>query len=110
MDLDLSLENKDIYAGVEIESYGGKKSFELNQDNLNLIGENIAGYIKKAKAEAKASGGWNDKNSAAGFADTVILTGATAIPVYLAAFHAVVHNFHEVRYKNEMYEVTVAKH
>ena len=110
MELDLSLENKDIYAGVKIESYGGKKSFELNEDNLNLIGENIAGYIKKAKAEAKASGrGGNDKN-AAGFADTVILTGATAIPVYLAAFHAVVHNFHEVRYKNEMYDVTVAKH
>jgi hypothetical protein len=62
MELDLSLENKEIYAGVKIESYGGKKSFELNQDNLNLIGENIAGYIKKAKAEAKASGGRNDKN------------------------------------------------
>ncbi len=110
MELDLSLENKEIYAGVKIESYGGKKSFELNQDNLNLIGENIAGYIKKAKAEAKASGGGNDKNSPAGFADLIILTGATAIPVYLTAFHAVVHSFHEVRYRNEMYEVTVAKH
>ena len=106
----MSLENSDIYAGVKIESYGGKKSFELNQDNLNLIGENIAGYIKKSKAEAKASGGGNDKNSPAGFADLIILTGATAIPVYLTAFHAVVHNFHEVRYRNEMYEITVAKH
>ncbi len=109
MELDLSLENKEIYAGVKIESYGGKKSFALNEDNLNLIGENIAGYIKKAKAEAEASGGGNDKN-APGFADLIILTGATAIPVYLTAFHIVVHNFHEVRYKNEMYEVTVAKH
>ena len=108
MELDLSLDNKDIYAGVKIESYGGRKSFELNEDNLNLIGENIAEYIRKARAEAKAGGG-SDKN-AAGFAGVVILTGATAIPVYLTAFHAVVHNFHEVRYRNEMYEVTVAKH
>ncbi len=109
MELDLSLENKEIYAGVKIESYGGRKSFELNQDNLNLIGENIAEYIRKAKAGAKVSGGGNDKNAAC-FAGVVILTGATAIPVYLTAFHAVVHNFHEVRYRNEMYEVTVAKH
>ena len=36
MELDLSLENKEIYAGVKIESYGGKKSFELNPGNLNL--------------------------------------------------------------------------
>ncbi len=108
MELDLSLENKEIYAGVKIESYGGKKSFELNQGNLNLIGDNIAGYIKKARTEAKA-GGDNDKN-AASFADVVILTGATAIPVYLAAFHVVVHNFNEVKYKNEMYEITIAKH
>ena len=79
--------------------------FELNQENLNLIGENIGRFVK-AERQQLMNGGHENRNDA----ETIILTGATAMPVYLTAFHAVVHNFHEVKYKNEMYEVTVAKH
>ena len=105
MELYLSLDNKDIYAGVKIESYGGRKSFELNQENLNLIGENIGRFVK-AERQQLMNGGYENRKDA----ETITLTGATAIPVYLTAFHAVVHSFHEVKYKNEMYKVTVAKH
>ncbi|MHB1645864.1 MAG: hypothetical protein EVG15_01095 [Candidatus Acididesulfobacter diazotrophicus] len=104
MELDLSLENKEIYLGIKIESFGGRKSFELNQDNLNLIGDNISEHVKNIRRRFKdGSADIKDK-------DSVVLTGATAIPVYLVAFHVVVHNFHEVRFKNEMLEVIVAKH
>lgn len=105
MELDLSLENKDIYRGIKIESFGGRKSFELNQENLNLIGENIARYVKDERQKAKGGGAEGVEGT-----KSIVLTGATAIPVYLAAFHAVVHNFHEVRFRNEMVEVIVAKH
>ncbi|MGC8555270.1 MAG: hypothetical protein ACP5NA_07285 [Candidatus Acidulodesulfobacterium sp.] len=101
VELDISLNNEEIYKNVKIESFGGRKSFTVNQENLDIIGKNITDYIKRLKHE-------NLENK--DFNDSVILTGATAIPVYLTAFHIVVHSFHEVRYKNEMYEVVAAKH
>lgn len=118
LELDLSLNNDGIYKGVKIESFGGRKSFTVNQENLDIIGKNIAEYIKKRKEEYKSNkenqNFENGKNEgiteADDFNDYVVLTGATAIPVYLVAFHIVVHSFHEVRYKNEMYEVVAAKH
>lgn len=108
VEIDLSLNNENIYKGIKIESFGGRKSFEVNQENLDIIGENIYGYIQRLKEDFndKAEGGLD----LAGFNDSVTLTGATAIPVYLVAFHIVVHSFHEIRYKNEMYDVITAKH
>ncbi len=125
LELDLSLNNEEIYTGVKIESFGGRRSFNVNQENLDMIGKNITEYIKKRKEEFKnkknkisdnnseneeneEKKGTEDFNDS--FNDSVVLTGATAIPVYLVAFHIVVHSFHEVRYKNEMYEVVAAKH
>ncbi|MHB1661183.1 MAG: hypothetical protein ACYCTD_03685 [bacterium] len=105
MELDLSLDNSEIYGGVKIESYGGRKSFELNQNNLNLIGENIGRHIKTERHRLMNGSPENRKD-----AETITLTGATAIPVYLVAFHAVVHSFREVRFKNEIVELIVAKH
>jgi hypothetical protein len=115
IELDLSLNNEEIYRGVKIESFGGRKSFTVNQGNLDIIGKNITEYIKRRKEDYKNKNGDKNlenelKNQTADFNDVVILTGATAIPVYLVAFHIVVHSFHEVRYKNEMYEVVAAKH
>ena len=121
IELDLSLNNEEIYKGVKIESFGGRKSFTVNQENLDIKGKNINEYIKKRKEDFKnKKNKTDDKNSeneenevkkdAEDFNDSVVLTGATAIPVYLIAFHIVVHSFHEVRYKNEMYEVVAAKH
>ncbi len=118
IELDLSLNNEEIYKGVKIESFGGRKSFTVNQENLDIIGKNITEYIKKRKEEYKNNKGnrnfENEKNEdikeTGDFNDCVVLTGATAIPVYLVAFHIVVHSFHEVRYRNEMYEVVAAKH
>ena len=118
LELDLSLNNEEIYKGVSIESFGGRKSFTVNQENLDTIGKNITEYIKMRKAEYNDKIlNRNDKKEDNGdiietgdFNDCVVLTGATAIPVYLIAFHIVVHSFHEVKYKNEMYEVVAAKH
>lgn len=105
VELDLSLNNEEIYKNVKIESFGGRKSFTVNQENLDIIGKNITDYIKRLKEDYK-----NKNQESSDFNDCVILTGATAIPVYLVAFHIVVHSFHEVKYKNEMYEVVAAKH
>lgn len=91
--LDLSLKNSEIYDGINIDTFGGRSSFDINQENLNIIGENIEKWLKNNPER-----------------DEIILTGATAIPVYLTAFHAVVHRFHIVKYKNELYEIIVAKH
>jgi hypothetical protein len=102
-EIDLSLDNPAIYKDVEIESFGGRKSFKVNQQNLDIIGRNINNYIKELK-KSSAPDALDEFNK------TVTLTGPTAIPVYLAAFHIVVHSFHEVRYKNEMYNVIVARH
>ncbi len=99
VEIDLSLNNNRIYLGVKVESYGGRKSFEVNQENLDIIGGNIAKFIEELKSRANN-----------GFNDSITLTGATAIPVYLIAFHIVAHSFYEVRYKNEMYNIVVAKH
>jgi hypothetical protein len=118
LELNLSLDSEEIYKDVKINSFGGRKSFDVNQENLDIIGKNIAEYIKRQKEEYKNKdekrNSENEINrditAAEGFNDCVVLTGATAIPVYLVAFHIVVHSFHEVKYKNEMYEVVVAKH
>ena len=113
VELDLSLNNEEIYKDVKIESFGGRKSFTVNQENLDIIGKNITDYIKRLKENYKNrnQNQENKENVEIGdFNDSVILTGATAIPVYLVAFHIVVHSFHEVKYKNEMYEVVAAKH
>ena len=118
LELNLSLDSEEIYKDVKINSFGGRKSFDVNQQNLDIIGKNIAEYIKRQKEEYKNKdekrNSENEINrditAAEGFNDCVVLTGATAIPVYLVAFHIVVHSFHEVKYKNEMYEVAVAKH
>lgn len=103
VEIDLSLNNEEIYKNVKIESFGGRKSFKVNQENLDTIGKNITEYIRRLKETFKNK----EKDD---FNDSVTLTGATAIPVYLVAFHIVVHSFHEVRYKNEMYDVITAKH
>ncbi|MFW0884179.1 hypothetical protein ACMCNP_03870 [Candidatus Acidulodesulfobacterium sp. H_13] len=105
VEIDLSLKNTAIYRGVKIESFGGRKSFEVNQENLDIIGNNIYNYMQGLKAEFKAEG--RDMTE---FNKVITLTGATAIPVYLVAFHIVVHSFHEIRYKNEMYDIIAAKH
>ena len=95
MELNLSLENEKVYAGIKITETGGRKSFDINQENLNIIGKNIAECVKGVPPAER---------------DEITLTGATAIPVYLTAFHAVLHNFHEVKFKNQMFDVSIAKH
>lgn len=117
IEIDLSLNNKEIYKGIKIENFGGRKSVGINQENLNTIGQNIQDYIQKLKSEFQADKTPEYKNPQADnpqnlseFNESITLTGATAIPVYLAAFHIVVHSFHEVHYKNEMYDIIVARH
>ena len=46
LELDLSLNSEEIYKGVKIDSFGGRKSFTVNQENLDIIGKNITEYIK----------------------------------------------------------------
>lgn len=113
VDIDLSLNNEEIYKNIKIESFGGRKSFKVNQENLDTIGKNITEYIRRLKETFKTDKAedWQEhRQDLADFNDSVTLTGATAIPVYLVAFHIVVHSFSEVRYKNEMYDVITAKH
>ncbi len=80
---DLSLNNKILYTGCDIEEVAGK--FNLHtpvNDAINLIGKNAAAIVDEL----------------AGTDIEITLTGAMAVWAYLAVFHLVVHRFSRVYY------------
>jgi hypothetical protein len=79
INLDLSLNNVDLYAGCEIEEVAGRKNLTTPvSEAVNIVGKNIA-----------------DMNL---HGDEITLTGAMAVWAYLIVFHAVVHRFRRVYY------------
>lgn len=93
MILNLSLENKLLYHNIPTKKVGGRLTMELTDDTLNRVGENIEALIRDIHDRME-----------------ITLTGAAPIPVYLVAFHCVVHRFRNVYYENEMYRLLVASH
>lgn len=93
MILDLSLDNKSIYTGVPSTEAGGRQAIDLSEDTLNTVGRNIANILAHETDHSE-----------------IILTGAAPIPIYLVAFHQVVHRFKRVIYDNELYRLLIAQH
>lgn len=84
MKLDLSLSNKALYAGMEIEEVAGRLNLKTPvAEAVHLVGRNIHGIIETIPAEERGE---------------VTLTGPMAVWAYLVVFHAVVHRFSKVYY------------
>lgn len=93
MILDLSLKNKELYAGVDIFEAGGRLAVDLSEALLNQVGRNADLLVAAMEDRTE-----------------ITLTGAAPIPVYLTVFHVVVHRFRKVYYDNEMYNLLIARH
>ena len=80
---DLSLNNKRLYNGCDIEEVAGKFNLHTQvNDAINIIGKNAAAIIDEL----------------AGTDTEMTLTGAMAVWAYLVVFHLVVHRFNRVYY------------
>lgn len=83
MTIDVSLNNKVLYAGCDIEEVAGRLNLKTPmKEAVNIVGRNVATIVKEARGKELE----------------VILTGGMAIPIYLVIFHAVVHAFNKVWY------------
>lgn len=84
MKIDLSLNNKSLYEGCEIEEVAGRLNLKTPvKDAVNIVGRNINGIVDNTPADDRTE---------------VTLTGAMAMWAYLIVFHAVVHKFSKVYY------------
>lgn len=95
MEINLGLNNKELYNGCDIEEVAGRLNLKTPvADAVNIVGRNIAKMLQGA-----------DRS------DSVELTGPMAVWSYLIVFHAVVHLFKEVRYNDgRSGAVVVARH
>lgn len=93
MIIDLSLANKQLYAGCKIGEVAGRLNLETPpSEAVSMVGRNIAQIVATIPA---------------GERDHVILTGPMAVWSYLIVFHAVVHLFREVSYSDGRNETVV---
>jgi len=84
MKLDLSLLNKVLYSGAEIEEVAGRLNLKTPvADAVNLVGRNVNGIVEAVPSDQRRE---------------VTLTGPMAVWAYLVVFHAVVHRFSKVYY------------
>lgn len=93
MTFDVSLKNELLYKDCKIEEVAGRLNLTTPMaEAVNLVGKNV-----------------NDMDL---HGDTITLTGAMAIPIYLVVFHAVVHRFKSVFYDDGRggEPVLIAKH
>lgn len=79
MIIDLSLRNKDLYMGCEIEEVAGRLNLITPpKEAINIVGRNI--------------------NNTQIDPEEVVLTGPMAVWTYLIVFHAIVHKTARVYY------------
>lgn len=84
MTIDLSLKNRDVYCGCEIEDVGGRLNLLTAPDQAaGILGRNLQTLVDATPPAERGS---------------VTLTGPMAVWAYLTAFHCVLHSFREVRY------------
>ena len=84
MKLDLSLSNKVLYSGAEIEEVAGRLNLKTPvADAVNLVGRNVNGIVEAVPSDQRGE---------------VTLTGPMAVWAYLVVFHAVVHRFSKIYY------------
>jgi len=84
MKLDLSLLNKVLYSGAEIEEVAGRLNLKTPvADAVNLVGRNVNGIVEAVPSDQRGE---------------VTLTGPMAVWAYLVVFHAVVHRFSKIYY------------
>jgi len=84
MKIDLSLNNKELYKGCEIEEVAGRLNLKTSvKDAVNIVGRNINTIVDALPSTDRTE---------------VTLTGAMAVWSYLIVFHAVVHKFGKVYY------------
>ncbi len=84
MKIDLSLNNKTLYAGCDIEEVAGRANLKTPvAEAVNVVGRNINGIVQATPATERTE---------------VTLTGPMAVWAYLVVFHAVVHTFSKVYY------------
>ena len=97
MTIDLSLKNRGLYAGCQIEEAAGRLNLVTPPaEAVNIVGRNIEQIVEAVAPEQR---------------DECILTGGMAICAYLVVFHAVVHRFRSVKYDDgRSGPVLVAKH
>jgi len=82
--IDLSLNNKELYKGCEIEEVAGRLNLKTSvKDAVNIVGRNINTIVDALPSTDRTE---------------VTLTGAMAVWSYLIVFHAVVHKFGKVYY------------
>ncbi len=93
MTIDLSLKNKELYEGCEIEEVAGRLNLITPVSKaIYIVGRNIEKLVIED--------------------NQVILTGAMAIWAYLVVFHSVVHRVKAVYYNDgkDLNSYLVAKH
>ena len=84
--IDLSLNNVDLYAGLDVVEVAGRLNLKTPVDEaVNVIGKNIAKIVDGVPSTER---------------DEVTLTGPMAVWAYLVVFHAVVHCFTTVKYSD----------
>lgn len=82
MQLNLGLNNQQLYAGCEIQEVGGRLTLITPPDvAVNIVGRNAAALVDATEERR-----------------SVTLTGPMAVWAYLVVFHAVVHRFGKVFY------------
>ena len=80
----MSLLNKVLYSGAEIEEVAGRLNLKTPvADAVNLVGRNVNGIVEAVPSDQRGE---------------VTLTGPMAVWAYLVVFHAVVHRFSKVYY------------
>lgn len=94
--IDLSLNNKRLYDGCNIEEVAGKLNLVTPIEKAtNIIGKNAEAIVVNL----------------AGTDTEITLTGGTAIWVYLIVFHIVIHRFSRIYYDDgKGNKVLVAAH
>jgi hypothetical protein len=86
--IDMSLNNKELYAGCSLEEVAGRLNLKTPAaEAVNVVGRNIGKIVQEMR-----------KVPPAGSVTEVTLTGPMAVWAYLVVFHAVLHTFSKVYY------------